>query len=95
MYDHLMRTLDKLDDFLLEANRTGDVQLDADVDIVLSVGISASSTGEDEQIVCSYYLISHEHRVVFWLDPFEASSINVWWEVNGAHEPSHISMCFW
>ncbi|KAG7448692.1 uncharacterized protein BT62DRAFT_722057 [Guyanagaster necrorhizus] len=45
---------------------------------------------DNGDICCAYYLASHEHRSIFWLDDFNATYFNRWDEVKGVTATSHI-----
>ncbi|KIY47429.1 hypothetical protein FISHEDRAFT_74728 [Fistulina hepatica ATCC 64428] len=62
-YGHVDDCMKKLLDYVRSVN----VELDKDVDIVLDVHESTRTEG---RIVCGYYLASHTHRNIFWLDDF-------------------------
>ncbi|KAL0064131.1 hypothetical protein AAF712_008991 [Marasmius tenuissimus] len=45
---------------------------------------------EDDSCPCRYYIADHTSRVVFWLDKFNADEMDVWSEVKGVTEATHI-----
>lgn len=44
---------------------------------------------EGEQRECYYYMVNHQTRVLFWLNPFEAAAMLD--DVDNVTDPSHIS----
>jgi hypothetical protein len=60
--------------------------IDDSVDIVLD--LMNESTDNDE---CGYYLVDHSARIIFWLDPFNMSTLDNWTQVPGIDAPSHVS----
>lgn len=77
LHDHII----KLEDFM----RANNLQLDPDVDTVLDFYLSESG-----KIYWCYYFASHKHRVVFWLDQFDAGALSAWQEVKGVTSASHL-----
>ncbi|KAG7091400.1 hypothetical protein E1B28_010437 [Marasmius oreades] len=45
---------------------------------------------EDGTCPCRYYIVDHTTRSVFWLDKFDADQLQVWEEVKGVTELTHI-----
>ena len=50
-------------------------------DLVLDIMLT-----EDERVQWSYYFACHKTRCLFWLDPYDASSV-----IYGVESPAHIS----
>ncbi|KAK7033789.1 hypothetical protein R3P38DRAFT_3498579 [Favolaschia claudopus] len=57
------------------------------VDIVLD-----PMTEDSDNIECGYYLVDHIERAIFWLDPFDMSSLDYWDLVPGIDSISHIKI---
>ncbi|KAL0061131.1 hypothetical protein AAF712_012051 [Marasmius tenuissimus] len=45
---------------------------------------------EEDSCPCRYYIADHSTRTVFWLDKFNADEMEVWSEVKGVTEMTHI-----
>ncbi|KAK1231013.1 hypothetical protein PQX77_005874 [Marasmius sp. AFHP31] len=45
---------------------------------------------DDDSCPCRYYIADHSTRTVFWLDKFNADEMDVWSEVKGVTELTHI-----
>jgi len=41
-------------------------------------------------IQTDYYLVDHDSRKIFFLDPFEAKSMTAWWEAHGCNSMKHL-----
>jgi len=41
-------------------------------------------------IETDYYLVDHDRRKIFFLDPFEAESMTAWWEARGCNSMKHL-----
>jgi len=41
-------------------------------------------------IQTDYYFVDHDRRKVFFLDPFEAESMDAWWEAPGCNSMKHL-----
>jgi len=48
---------------------------------------------EDDSCPCRYYIADHSTRTIFWLDKFELKEMQVWAEVKGVTELTHIRAC--
>ncbi|KAJ7681135.1 hypothetical protein B0H17DRAFT_1076855 [Mycena rosella] len=58
------------------------------IDIVLD--LMEESPDNDE---CGYYLVDHSARVIFWLEEFDISTLEIWSFVPGIESPSHAKLC--
>jgi hypothetical protein len=56
------------------------------IDVVLD--LMSESPENDE---CGYYFVDHSKRVIFWLDVFNISTLQVWDFVPGIETSSHVS----
>jgi hypothetical protein len=58
------------------------------IDVVLD--LMKESPENDE---CGYYFVDHSERVIFWLDVFNMSTLQIWYFVPGIETSSHVSEC--
>ncbi|KAJ7768482.1 hypothetical protein B0H16DRAFT_1519936 [Mycena metata] len=58
-----------------------------DIDIVLDL-----MREDPENHECGYYFVDHSERVVFWVDVFNMSTLQIWHSVLGIKSPSHVKI---
>ncbi|KAJ8095928.1 hypothetical protein PM082_015149 [Marasmius tenuissimus] len=79
---HAVRLINEFDEY----TRTRDIALPNTMNLTLDMFYEE----EDDSCPCRYYIADHASRAVFWLDKFDAEQMDVWSEVTGVTEMTHI-----
>ncbi|KAG1767358.1 hypothetical protein EV702DRAFT_1036102 [Suillus placidus] len=82
--EYSFRLLDKCADELYDLARTKSPNFDAD-DIELVVQVVPNKTDS-----CQYYFVDHATRTLFWLHDHDGATENIFDELQGIYDPSHI-----
>lgn len=54
--------------------------------------IDLNEVGQQDNIQTDYYFVNHDTRKVFFLDLFEADSMNEWYEARGCNSMKHLGV---
>ncbi|KAG7091401.1 hypothetical protein E1B28_010438 [Marasmius oreades] len=79
---HARRLINEFDEY----TRLRNIVLTPNMNVVFDMFYDS----EDDTCPCRYYIVDHTTRSVFWLDKFDADQLQVWEEVKGVTELTHI-----